>query len=272
MLRSLLFLVFFLQVFDAGVMAAQRCYGEGEKLRPKATVAELIQDLDSDYWPRVWTAELRLESREADSIPSLIKLAKNSSRVKLRETWDLIYPGATTFYGHGYIVDYDLDSLSARAGWALEKLTFQNFGFSEGMIDHDMMFNATVAGEADKPLGEVVNLNRDPKVKQKLQEAAAQRAENWWKESAESWSRKKALIEALTSRDSLRAEWAMNYVRNGETRCSGFTPDFLKTEVLEVKNEKIAKELDEFRNWLIEMEKEKKDAFFYKSKSEDACF
>ena len=38
-----------------------------------------------------------------------------------------------------------------------------------------------------------------------------------------------------------------------------------------VANDNLAAEMGEFRNWLVEMEKEKKDDFFYKSRSEDAC-
>jgi hypothetical protein len=66
--------------------------------------------------------------------------------VQLRETWDLIYPGAKTFYGHGYSVDYDLDWLSAKAGWALENLTFQNFGFARGglIVPHSSTQGAVV--------------------------------------------------------------------------------------------------------------------------------
>lgn len=271
MVRSLLALSFFL-VLNPGMTASQHCEGEGEEHRPNATVAELIQDLSSDYWPRVWTAELRLESREAQSVPDLIKLTKNPARVQLRETWDLIYPGATTFYGHGYIVDYDLDLLSARAGWALENLTFQNFGFSDGILNHNEMFNATLSGKADKPLREVADLDQDSAVRQRRLEAAADRAERWWKQNAEKWIRLSALMEALASEDPLRAARAMNFVRNGRTRCTGFNPDFVKMKVLAVKNDSLAADVDQFRSWLVEMEKEKKDAFLYAFKGKDACY
>jgi hypothetical protein len=273
MLRSLFFSVcFFLQLATAFVVVAQRCDGEGTSHRPNASAEELIQDLSSDYWPRVWTAELRLESRQAEAVPALIKLTKSTSHVQLRETFDLIYPGAKTFYGHGYIVDYDLDWLAARAGWALENLTFQNFGFSEGVLDHDAMFTATLAGKADKPLQDVVDLKRAPLTRQKLREAASERANNWWKQQGLNFSRQNALIEALASQDPVRAERAMNWVRNGTTRCVGFNPDFVKTKIMAVTNDKLAAEMKEFWNWLVEMEQEKKDVFFYKSRNENACY
>ena len=52
---------------------------------------------------------------------------------------DLIYPGADMFYGHGFIVDYDIDYLPARVGWAPEDITFHSFGFREGVIDEMML-------------------------------------------------------------------------------------------------------------------------------------
>jgi hypothetical protein len=216
--------------------------------------------------------ECRLESCQAEAIPALIELTKNGQFVRLRETWDLIYPGAKTFYGHGYIVDYDIDWISVRAGWVLENVTFQNFGFSEGVIDHDTMFKATLAGKADKPLQDVVKLQQDPSAQQRLRAAAAERAENWWKQKGADWDRHTALIEALTSQDPVRAERAMNRVRNGTTRCEGFNREFVKSRILAVTNNNLAAEMEEFRNWLVEMEKEKKDDFFYKSRSEDACY
>jgi hypothetical protein len=261
-----------LQLTGPPVVKAQRCAGEGESHRPSASVEELVQDLSSDYWPRVWTAELRLESRQAEAVPALIKLTRSTSRVQLRETWDLIYPGAKTFYGHGYIVDYDLDWLSVRAGWALESLTFQNFGFSEGVIDHDTMFKSTIEGKADKPLQDVVHLKRDPVVQRKLREMASDRANDWWKEQGPSWSRQNALIEALAGQDPMLAERAMNWVRNGTTRCDGFSRRFIKSRVLPLSSNILAPELAELRNWLLDMEREKKDDYFYKTRNESACF
>jgi hypothetical protein len=213
-----------------------------------------------------------LESRQAKAVPGLISLTRSKAHVPLRETFDLIYPGAKKFYGHGYIVDYDLDWLSARAGWVLENLTFQNFGFSEGLIQHDTMFTATLAGKADQPLQDVVDLKRDREVQQRLLAEAANRAEEWWKQHGAGWNRQTALIEALMSQDPLRAERAMNFVRNGTTRCEGFNPEFVKTKILAITNSSLAAEMEEFRNWLIEMEKEKKDGFFYKSRNENACY
>lgn len=67
---------------------------------------------------------------------------KSREVVPLTDTMDLIYPGAKTFYGHGYIVNYDLDSLAVRAGWVLESITFQDFGFRSNTIQEDTLFKS----------------------------------------------------------------------------------------------------------------------------------
>jgi hypothetical protein len=71
MFRNLVFLAcLFMQLATAFAIEAQQCDGEGTSHRPNASVEELIQDLSSDYWPRVWTAELRLESRQTEAVPA----------------------------------------------------------------------------------------------------------------------------------------------------------------------------------------------------------
>jgi hypothetical protein len=69
---------------------------------------------------------------EKNAIPILIELLKDTSFVKLQNTADLIYPGAEKFYGHGRIVNYDID-------WGLEEITFQNFGYQEHTISEDKL-------------------------------------------------------------------------------------------------------------------------------------
>jgi hypothetical protein len=41
-------------------------------------------------------------------------------------------------------LDYDVDWISVRAGWALENLTFQKFGFREGVINEADLFKAVI--------------------------------------------------------------------------------------------------------------------------------
>ena len=74
-----------------------------------------LQAFLGSSWPAVDDAKERLESRQAEVIPSLIDLCARTDRNRLTDTADLIYPGAQTFWGHGLIVDYDLDAIAARA-------------------------------------------------------------------------------------------------------------------------------------------------------------
>src|SRR5215212_9707503 len=99
-----------------------------------ATSPSLEQRFVSAGWQAVYQSEFKLESGGNASLGVLVSLLDRHDVVQLTNTADLIYPGAKTFYGHGWLIDYDLDRVSTRAGWALEELTFENFGFAEGQI------------------------------------------------------------------------------------------------------------------------------------------
>ena len=110
-------------------------------------------------WGDVLGAKTRLEAVEAAAIPALIDLAFREDRVPLEDTGDLIYPGARFFYGHGELVDYELDILAARAGWLLEDLTFQDFGFSFPALNEKVLLQAIAGGRRDMPLSQAVPSN-----------------------------------------------------------------------------------------------------------------
>jgi len=147
----------------------------------------------------------------------------DDTRVPLTDTGDLIYPGAKHFYGHGFIVDYDLDVLAVRAGWVLEELTFQDFGFSAGQIREDVLLRDTaVHGFETRPLNKVVPV-RSPE-KDRIQ-AAITAARNWWDANGARWSRMSALEEALRSANAQRQIRALGYLRYGDTICEGLDLD-----------------------------------------------
>lgn len=72
-----------------------------------------------------------LVNYQLEAIPKIIEMLKDTSYIKLKNTADLIYPGAEKFYGHGGIVYYDIDWICVRAAWLLEEITFQDFGYRE---------------------------------------------------------------------------------------------------------------------------------------------
>ncbi|HEY7216287.1 MAG TPA: hypothetical protein VIC28_16815 [Thermoanaerobaculia bacterium] len=174
-------------------------------------------------WGTVRRAKWELESRQKEAIPELIALLDRQEVVKLANTLDLIYPGAETFYGHGYIMPYDLDYIPARAGWALEELTFENFGFKGSAIREDALFEATRRGQMDVPLSKVVP--PDLTSREQRSGTATAQVEAWWRANAAGWTRLKALRNALTSEDADRQLRALSWLRWGTTRCDGLSPE-----------------------------------------------
>ena len=181
------------------------------------SVDTLIADLRSAEWGKVHEAANRLVSLEGEAVPALLPLLDSHDVVQLINTADLIYPGAETFYGHGYVVDYALDSLAVRAGWVLESMTFQDFGFRSGTITEDKLFQATRAHPGDMPLERAAG----PQPKPEPIAAAAERARQWWARSGQGWTRYKGLLAALDGDDVRQQADALIWLRSGVTDCAG---------------------------------------------------
>jgi hypothetical protein len=195
----------------------------GSPSAKKAKLETLRTEFTSSKWSEVRAAKEAMESMQTEAIPVLISLLDRYEHVKLQDTADLIYPGAKEFWGHGGIIDYDIDWLSVRAGWALEDLIFQSFGFREGAIDEGALLKAVMAGKADSPLSDVLPMESDPELKRERRKRAASVAEGWWTRSGDSWNRLTALLDALKSGNPARQVTALNWLRFGETRCDGLS-------------------------------------------------
>jgi hypothetical protein len=181
-------------------------------------------------WNMVYTAEQELERRGQQALPILNALLDREELVPLTDTADLIYPGAKTFYGHGWIVDYDLDRLSVRAGWALEELTFENFGFSASSIREPDLLKATMDGKRDTPLANVVK-PPDARRRDEGRGAAVARAKAWYRKSGANWSRFQALRDALRSDDPFRQMKALGWLRYGATACRGLSLETYSNDI-----------------------------------------
>ncbi len=188
-------------------------------------ISTLLSDFRASNWTSVHRAKWQLESLQQESIPALLSLLDIPETVKLTETADLIYPGAETFYGHGGIIDYDLDYIPARAGWALEELTFQDFGFSEGRIKEQELLQQTIKGNRDVPLGDVLHDPPDPVTRQARLQDAISRAKEWWKDQGATWTRFEGLRDALENGTSERQSRAIGWIRTGTSKCDGLNPD-----------------------------------------------
>ena len=204
----------------------------------------LIRDFTDSEWERVHRCADALERQPQKAIPLLIRLLDRDENVKLQNTADLIYPGAETFYGHGGIINYDLDWLSVRAGWLLEEITFQDFGFSEHGIDHDKLLSAVVAGVRDVPLGDVAEINSDTTQRKERRSEAVARAKAWWRSNHTNWTRLSALSDALRSENFHCVLNALRWLRFGESPIEGFSRELYVKDIYPVV-QRLAKSQDD---------------------------
>jgi hypothetical protein len=189
-----------------------------------------MKDFICDDWNTVKSAKEKLENYENKAIPQLVILLDNNSINKLKNTGSLIYPGAEKFYGHGQMIDYDIDNISVRAGWLLEEITFNNFGFTGIQLPDEELIGfikLTFSGYYNNS----TNRNKLEKssvdeLRNMILELGVNSAKNWWQNEYTSWTRIKALEDALKSYDEKRQVKALFYMRNGDTRCTGLTIDY----------------------------------------------
>ena len=200
----------------------------------------MIGKLRQAEFEDVYQEKDSLVNRGKEAIPKLIVLLKDTSFVKLKNTADLIYPGAEKFYGHGWIVNYDINWISARAAWLLEEITFQNFGYHEKTISEDKLMKlhqqnySSYLQTGSHPLD-----FKNTTQKQRLiayKQMLADSVSNWWSKNQSSWTRFKALKEALASNDEQRQMLALQFLRNDETKCEGLTRNSYIKELLPLVN------------------------------------
>lgn len=190
----------------------------------------LVDNFSSSDWGTVLEAKESLENLEGDAVASLIPLLNKDEIVKLENTGSLIYPGAEKFLGYGLIVDYDIDKLSIRAGWLLEELSFQNFGFSgyhqadEELVTFikltfpDYYNNSTNRRKIESSTG--------PQLRGIIHKLSVKNVKDWWEQEGDEWTRLQALLDALQSFDEKRQVKALFYMRNGTSKCTGLTKEY----------------------------------------------
>lgn len=194
------------------------------------TKEDLFKKFNSSEWKEVKAAKGQLENFEGDIIPELIEMSKSKEYVKLQNTGSLIYPGAIKSFGYGQILDYDIDRLGVRAGWLLEELTFQNFGFSGVHYAADQLetfIKVTFAEYYNNSTNrkKILTMSEDDR-RDLIMSLAEQEADKWWKANNSNWTRLKALNDALKSYDEKRQVKALFYIRNGKSKCTGLTEDY----------------------------------------------
>ncbi len=199
-------------------------------LNGQTNVDKLLADFIKSDWKEVNQAKEKLENLQKKSIPKIISILNKEGDVKLVNTGSLIYPGAKKFYGHGKIVDYDIDNLSIRAGWLLEDLTFQNFGFSGYHLPKDEMkrhIKITFPSYYNNANNrKEIESSSEEDLKNIIKSLSIKKAKEWWKKEGDDWNRLIGLANALRSYDEKRQVKALFYIRNGRTKCDGLTKDY----------------------------------------------
>jgi hypothetical protein len=201
--------------------------------------AQIANDLKKSFtssdWKVVKTAKSDIENLQGAAMADLIELLSSDEKVKLANTGSLIYPGAERFFGHGQILEYDIDFLSIRAGWLIEEISFNNFGFAgihlpkeELLVHIKITFPSYYNNSSNRKVLEDAS---DEKLRQISLELAVNAAQNWWEEEGDNWSRLTSLVEALRSFDEKRQVMALFYLRNGITKCDGLTRDYYFQEI-----------------------------------------
>lgn len=185
-----------------------------------------INNFISSDWEQVNKAKLYLENKQEESIPALVELLDEDTVVKLKNTGDLIYPGAEKFYGHGQIIDYDIDNLIIRAGWIIEEITFQDFGFST-IHDRDEKLLEHIKQEYKKYLSQdylnKLEKSTPAEIRNEMKKMASKKAAEWWEENEKEWDRFQGIVDALHSSNNRRQILALQYLRTGKSKCDGLT-------------------------------------------------
>jgi hypothetical protein len=197
---------------------------------------QLLADFTSSDWQKVKESKIALENLQGGIMSDLMLLLDSKEKVKLSNTGSLIYPGAEKFFGHGQILDYDVDYLAIRAGWLIEEISFNNFGFSGIHLPKDEMddFIRITFPEYYNNSGNRKKIEGASEVELRsiVQNLAVSKTKEWWQKEGVDFSRLNSLLEALRSFDEKRQVRALFYMRNGTTKCDGLSKDYYFNELI----------------------------------------
>lgn len=156
---------------------------------------DVLADFTGSNWSKVVAARQKLMARP-DAPKILLALLDRTDDVELTETADLIYPGAKQFYGHGYVLAYDLDSIAGRAGWTLEELALESFGFE--------LATFTPPRPKERPT------------------AAIAAAKAWWNARGGRADCKQIVTDAIQSRDPVKVQRGLSWIVHTTAVCPSF--------------------------------------------------
>ena len=198
---------------------------------PTPKIQKYLDDFVDSEWQKVYKSKDSLMVVEKEAIQHLIGLMSDEKRfVKLKNTADLIYPGATQFYGHGWFIDYDLDWIAIRAGWALEELTFQNFGFVENSITNIDLIQLHQDNYEEYIITGKQEVTFERESFKKLANSI-DKATKWWINNEADWTNINAIKAAIYSKDITRQLNAIQHLRYPNYKSKGYTDGFYESEL-----------------------------------------
>ena len=198
-------------------------------------LTNMINLLKQDNFEKIYTVKDKIINYQKAAIPRLIELLKDTSFVKLRNTGDLIYPGATDFYGHGGVIGYNIDWMSIRAAWLLEEITFKNFGYLKSSyygVNLQELYQKNHAIYIGHDLSKLTpeDLATQKTLRRHLVKLA-DTVERWWRENEATWTRFNALKDALSDADPIVQGNAIHYMGFESTVCDDLTVDSYESEL-----------------------------------------
>ena len=191
----------------------------------------VLAQLDSRDWPAVRRAQEQCHARGRAALPALLRLLARRKVMPLRNLGGFTYAGRTRDLDNGYHLAYDLDWLPCRAGWVLETLTFENFGFNEKDLrrcGRDDLVTPTHLN----PLFDVLPRTLPAATRTRLLGDAEARARQWQRETPRPWSRYRALVTALRDGDIRQQETALRWLAEDGRHMPGFTLAHYRADLL----------------------------------------
>lgn len=186
-------------------------------------------------WFDVYEAAQKVEQGGRGSIVSLLEMMDDERYIPLEGTADLIYPGGKDFFGHGHMVDYPLNWLPTRAGWVLENITFEDFGFSVSSEERDriwqLMGPMRARGDSEDQLDAFVKSDQLAKVVPRARNSRAL-AKAWWSRHENDWTRFRGIQNALNSDSAIRQYRALAFLRDTGNICEGLTLESFRKKLL----------------------------------------
>lgn len=191
--------------------------------------------LSGSEWDTVEDAARKTERGGRASIPSLLEMMDDERYIPLQHTAGLGYPGGKDFFAHGFLADCPLNWLPARAGWVLEKITFEDFGFSVGSEERDRIWKQVAPmrarGDSEEQIDAFVKADELAKVVPRARKSRAL-ARAWWSKRQTDWTRFRGIQDALNSDNPIRQHRALDFLANTDNICDGLTLQSFRTDLL----------------------------------------